>query len=258
MPSCDDTLSLLVAHARENDAVLALFVFGSRGRKVATDDASDYDVAVILRDEAALTMFDKQWPYAHGAGVEIVSATLDDLREHAAVGGNREWARYQYAHVDIVVDKTGGEIQRIIDAKERIPDHLRDSVIRPALGAYLNFTHRSLRNESVGLGQAARLDAAESLPGFLTVMFGLEGRVRPYNKYLDWELRYHPLTNPACEADRLLALIASVVDGNTDAQRELFRMTESAARLAGYGDEFDGWEPDLNWLRGLTEYRTAP
>jgi predicted nucleotidyltransferase len=79
MPSRDDTLSLLVAHARENDAVLALFVFGSRGRKVATDDASDYDVAVILRDDAALTMFDKQWPYAHGAGVEIVSATLDDL-----------------------------------------------------------------------------------------------------------------------------------------------------------------------------------
>jgi predicted nucleotidyltransferase len=257
MSSREETFSLLVAHAQEDDAILALFVFGSRGRKVATDDASDYDVAVILRDDAALSAFDEQWPYTHGAEVEVVSATLDDLREHAAVGGNREWARYQYAHVEMVVDKTGGEIQGIIDAKERIPDHLRDKVVRPALGAYLNFTYRSLRNDSVGLGQAARLDAAESLPGFLTVMFGLEGRVRPYNKYLEWELRHHALTNPDCEADRLLALIASVVDGNTDAQRELFRMTESAARLAGYGDELDGWEPDLNWMRGLTEYRTA-
>ena len=233
-----------------------MFVFGSRGRGLATDDSSDYDVAVILRDSSSLAAFDERWPHRRGDVVEVVTATIDDLREHASIGGEREWARYQYAHLEPVVDKTNGEIQRILDAKEGIPDHLRDRVVRPALGAYINSTHRSLRNSSVGLTRSARLDAAESIATLLVVIFGLEGRVRPFNKYLEWELEHHPLSNAAWAHDRLVPLLDAVLAGDIQAQHELFKSVESAARDAGYGDEIDSWNPDVPWLRGESGYRS--
>lgn len=258
MAAREGTFARLVADAQGDEGVLGLFVFGSRGRGVVTDESSDYDVAVILRDDSALAAFDERWPYRHGADVEVATATIDDLREHASIGGEQEWARYQYAHLTPLVDKTAGELQRIIDAKERIPDHLRDRVVRPALGAYLNSTYRSLRNASVGLLRAARLDAAESIPPLLIVIFGLEGRVRPFNKYLEWELRHHPLANADWTPGRLLGLIDSVILGNARSQNELFKSVEHAARSAGYGDEIEGWEPDVPWLRGESSYRASP
>lgn len=221
-------------------------MLGSRGRRVGVDDASDYDVAVIFEDDASAAAFDARWPYQHGAEVEVLVGTLDRLRAHAAFGGASEWARYQYAHVDVVVDRTSGELTRILAEKETIPDDERERVVRAALGAYLNSTYRSLR-------YGTRLDAAESVPPLLTVIFGLEGRVRPFNKYLVWELAHHPLER--WEADGLPRLIEGVLDGDPGAQRAVFRQVEEAARAAGYGTEIDGWEPDLDWLRGAGPYR---
>jgi predicted nucleotidyltransferase len=52
----------LLAEAREDEAIVGLFVFGSRGRGVGVDERSDYDVGVVLRDESALAAFDQRWP----------------------------------------------------------------------------------------------------------------------------------------------------------------------------------------------------
>ena len=68
---------------------------------------------------------------------------------------------------------------------------------RLALGGYINSTYRSLRNRMVGIELGAELDSAESLPNLLTAIFAFESRVRPFNKYLEWELRTHPLGEPA-------------------------------------------------------------
>ena len=236
----------LVAHARATEDVLALFVFGSRGRGVLVDERSDYDVGVVLRDEAALARFDALFPYAHAAAVEIMSTTLDGLRAHGEIGSPSEWARYQYAHLEVLVDRSGGEVQRILDAKEWLPAEERDRVVREALGAYANATYRSLR-------YGTTLDAAESVPFALTAVFALDGRVRPFNKYLEWELGHHPV--PGWDADELLPLVHRVVAGDRAAQHELFRRVEHAARGAGYGAEIDDWEPDLAWLRGDAGYR---
>lgn len=68
-------LEELLQFARASDDVVAVYVFGSRGRPDGlADTASDYDVGVVLRDEADLTAFDSQWPYEHGAPVEISRA----------------------------------------------------------------------------------------------------------------------------------------------------------------------------------------
>ena len=69
------------------------------------------------------------------------------------------------------------------------------------LDGYVNMAYRALKSDRDGRALERRLDAAESVHWWLDVVFTLEGRVRPYNKYLAWELREHPL---------------SVVDGRPD------------------------------------------
>jgi hypothetical protein len=46
-----------------------------------------------------------------------------------------------------------------------------------------------------------------------------------------------------------------VVTGEQNAQHELFTLVEGPARDAGFGDVVDGWEPDVEWLRGNAAYR---
>jgi hypothetical protein len=178
-----------------------------------------------------------------------VSSTFSQLREHAEPGTTSEWARYQYVDVDVLVDKTG-ELRPLLAAKARLPDDGRRSIAAEALDEYVNATYRSLKNAMRGLERAARLDAVESIPPFLRAIFAFEGRIRPYNKYLEWELRTRPLAEPAWAADSLLPRLDAVAAGNASAQRALFRDVERAARIGGYGEVIDGWEPDVAWLRG--------
>ncbi|MEK6273717.1 MAG: hypothetical protein AABM30_00080 [Actinomycetota bacterium] len=245
----------LLADARNDPDVVGVFLFGSRSREGFVDERSDYDVGVVVADrQGALAAFDERWPYAHGAGVEIASTTLSGLREHGEYGSPTEWARYQYTRVALLIDKSG-EVETILRAKERVPDGLRARVVEDALGGYVNSTYRSLRNRMVGVEQAARLDAAESLPHALTAIFAMEARVRPFNKYLEWELRSHPLADHAWGADILLPRLDAVLTGEADEQHALFRDVERVARENEFASGIDEWEPDVAWLRGMSEYR---
>jgi len=235
------TFEDLLEAARSREDVVGLYVFGSRGRDFMVDERSDWDVCVVLADPEARERFDREFPYAHGARVEIVSTTLDGIRDESS-----EHGRYAAAHADVVLDKTGGELTRVVAGQESLPSGTRDAVVREALDGYINQTYRSLR-------YGTRLDAVEAIPYALRTIFALENRVRPYNKYLEWELRHHPLEG--WTADDLLPLLDRVLTGERKAQHELFELIEEPARREGFGDVVDGWEPDLDWLRGSGEYR---
>jgi hypothetical protein len=235
--SFDDLLEI----ARAREEVVGLYVFGSRGRNLMVDERSDWDVCVVLADREARDGFDREFPYAHGARVEIVSATLDGIRNERS-----EHGRYAAAHADVVLDKTGGELSRVVAELESLPSGTRDAVVREALDGYINQTYRSLR-------YGTRLDAVEAVPYALRTIFALQDRVRPYNKYLEWELRHHPLEG--WTAEELPPLLDRVLTGEPEAQHELFNLLEDQAREAGFGEVVDGWEPDVPWLRGSGEYR---
>ena len=233
----------LVAVARERDDVVGLYVFGSRGRDFMVDERSDWDVCVVLESDEAREDFDREFPYEHGALVEIASATLDELRNESS-----EHGRYAAAHASVLLDKTDGELTRVVAELESLPPGTRDAVVRDALDGFINQMYRSLR-------YGTRLDAVEAIPYALRTIFALENRVRPYNKYLEWELRHHPLDGWG--ADELLPLLDRVLTGEPAAQRELFNLIEPVARGEGFGDVVDGWEPDVEWLRGRAGYREA-
>jgi Nucleotidyltransferase domain len=235
------TFEELLEVARSREEIVGLYVFGSRGRNFMVDERSDWDVCVVCADREARDAFDREFPYAHGATVEIVSATLDELREDSS-----EHSRYAAAHADVVLDETGGDLTRIVAELEALPSGTRDSVVREALDGYINQAYRSLR-------YGTRLDAGEAIPYALRTIFALEDRVRPYNKYLEWELRHHPLEG--WSADEILPLLDRVLTGEPQAQRDLFNLIEPAARAAGFGEVIDAWEPDVDWLRGRAAYR---
>ena len=231
----------LLEVARSREEILGLYVFGSRGRDFMVDERSDWDVCIVLADREARDEFDREFPSAHGAQVEIVSATLDGIRNERS-----EHGRYAAAHADVVLDKTGGELTRVLAELESLPSGTREAVVREALDGYINQTYRSLR-------YGTRLDAVEAVPYALRTIFALADRVRPYNKYLEWELRHHPLEG--WNADELLPLLDRILIGEPEALHELFELIEGWARREGFGDVVDGWEPDVEWLRGRGEYR---
>ena len=231
----------LLSVANERDDVIGLYVFGSRGRDFMVDDRSDWDTCVVLATAEARDAFAKEFPFGHGATVEVVATTLDTLRSIA----EEHW-RYAAAHADVVLDTTDGELARVVAELESLPRDTRDSVVREALDGYINQTYRSLR-------YGTRLDAVEAVPYALRTIFALSDRVRPYNKYLEWELRHHPLKG--WDADVLLPLLDRVLTGEPAAQHELFNRIEPAALSEGFGDVVDGWEPDVEWLRGNAGYR---
>jgi hypothetical protein len=242
------TLETLLEHARASDDVLGVYVFGSRGRQDGLrDERSDWDVGVVVRDEEAERSFAARWPFVHGSPVEISCATLDRFRTLGDYGTDSEWSRYLYVNVDLVLDKTG-EIATILREKRTVPDSVRDEIVRTSLAAYVNSTYRSLRYRMVGAELGARLDAAESLPPLLTFLYAIEGRVRPFNKYVETE---------TLDLPGLPGRLARVLDGDVDEQHALFRDVERIARERGCGDAIDEWEPDVAWLRGAARYREA-
>jgi hypothetical protein len=237
------TFEELLEVARLRDAVVGLYVFGSRGRDFMVDERSDWDVCVVLASDDARRAFEAEFPFAHGARVEIVTATLDELRNETS-----EHGRYAGAHARIEIDKTG-ELAAVMAGMESLPAGMRDSVVPDALDGYINQMYRSLR-------YGTRLDAVESIPYALRTIFAFENRVRPYNKYLEWELKHHPLAD--WSPDELLPVLDQILSGDPQAQRQLFNRIEPIARREGFGDVINGWEPDVPWLRGEGGFRDAP
>jgi predicted nucleotidyltransferase len=250
-------LEELVERVRADDGLLGIILFGSRAWGQAIDERSDYDVVVIARSGAELARFEHEVPFRRGASVEVVSDTLTGLRAHAEIGSDTEWARPSYAHARVLLDKTDGELERIVAEKRFEPEEGRLERARAQLDTYVNSYLRSARNRLVGLEAAARLDAAESIPPFLATIFLLEGRVRPFNKHLAWELGEPPLGEAAWGRDVLLPRLERILDGDRAEQQALFRDVERVARAAGLGDVIDGWEPDVAWLRGEGGYHEA-
>ncbi|TYB59840.1 hypothetical protein FXF51_33055 [Nonomuraea sp. PA05] len=236
------TFEAFLARALRDPQVLGVVLSGSQAREGAATAHSDHDVYLIVTDASAATP-------SRGAVLDVAVMTLDEFRDHALPGSGTEWNRYSFAYAKVLKD--AGGIGELVAAKGALsPGEAR--VLAPqALGGFLNGVYRCLKNDRAGDALGARLDGAESLPYYLEYVFALHGRVRPYNKYLAWELRRHPLSLPMWAADELLPRLAAALSPEVArAVRGLLNELEPHARAAGHGDVFDGWGDDLAFMRG--------
>ena len=229
---------------------LGLILSGSAGRGLATE-RSDLDVYVVLSDDAAA-----QRSTARSPDVDEIPISLSELQHPPAFGSEGWWFRWSFAWSLIIVDKTDGAIaEAALRQSTLTPEEERAILIdHDRLDGYLNLTYRALKSDRDGRSAECRLDAAESLPWLLDVIFTFAGRVRSYNKYLPWELREHPV--PGWPAETLLPLLDRILDGDPSALREAFAgiQGDCEAYDAGMGvtttaDVIAGWGTELELFR---------
>ena len=221
--------SRLLARAGGDDNVVGVIHSGSRGRGDYVHEDSDWDFFVVVRELRG------EYPSEHGDHVEYAEITLERLADPP------DWARPALLSVDLLLDKTGEVAAAVQTATTVEPESAGEP-----LDGYINMYYRSAKNARVGLELASLLDAQESIPWFLEFVFTVHGRLRPYNKWLEWELQRNPLP-----VDVDLALLRRIATtGELAPQQTLFRWTETLAREAGLDAVVDGWKPDLAWLRG--------
>jgi hypothetical protein len=246
---------LLAGLARRHEAdhgqqLLGLVLSGSAGRGIATA-RSDLDVFVVLAGTG-------------GRGPETSrSATLDetvvaisDLERVPPFGTEGWWYRWSFAWAPMLLDRTGGRLASALRRQATVTADEAESILveHDRLDGWLNFAYRSLKNDRDGRPLERRLDAAESMPWLLDVIFTLERRVRPYHKYLPWELRRHPLTR--WHAEELLALLTATLDGDPSAIRAAFGRIEAACAdfdslipVPVLTPVIEGWGDELPLLR---------
>ncbi|MFE0852134.1 hypothetical protein [Streptomyces mutabilis] len=236
------TYDAFVELATADPAVVGLVLKGSRAHEGMITEHSDHDLYVVLEVGAttALTRF-----VGHRTPeLDLVILSLDEFRAAGMPG----FERYALARAQVVLDRLDGDIAQILATKARLD---ADEAFREAgewLDAYANSLYRSVKNDRDGHRLAARLDAADSIRFLLELLFALDRRPRPYNKYLEWELARFPL--PGWDTGLLLDAadrISSVGDVST--QRRLFAQVEAVARRAGHSAVLDAWGEDLALMR---------
>lgn len=216
-------------------------------------ERSDLDLYVVLTDEALVGQ-----ETHHSTAIDEIPTSLTELEDASPYGSEGWWFRWSYAYAEVLRDDTGGRITAAVrrlatvDAAEQraiLVDHDR-------LDGWVNLAYRALKSDRDGRASESRFDAAESVPWLLDVVFTLAGRVRPYNKYLPWELREHPLAVPEWTADRLLPELERMLVGDPDALRRTFvvvdrevRAWDAAHDTTVCGDTIDSWESELAVLR---------
>lgn len=243
---------LLIDLARTREAehgsdLLGLVLSGSVGRGLATD-RSDLDVYVVLTD-AGLRDHAVAQP---AALVDEVPVGLADLESPPPFGTRGWWFRWSFAWAPVLLDRTEARLEEALLRQATVTPGEATSILveHTRLDGWLNYAYRALKSDRAGRRVERRLDAAESVPWLLDVIFTLAGRVRPYHSYLPWELREHPL--PDWDADDLLRLLDATLDGDPTAIRTTFARVEAlctafdpalAAVIEGWGDQLSLLRP---------------
>jgi len=174
----------------------------------------------------------------------------------AAWDSDERGYRYGFAHLKALVDKTG-RAQPLIDAKGCVPESEIGPFIHASLDHALNQAYRGLKCLRDGDPLASRLEAVEGVNPFLDAAFALHGgRLRPYFKYLRWELQTYPLAQLPLDDEALTEWLEAITaPEGAIALSSLLADAESAFRAAGHGAAFDGWEETLafilSWRPGL-------
>jgi hypothetical protein len=219
----------LLSRSSADPDVLGLVLTGSHARGMP-DRHSDHDVFVVVDDPARWT------PTRRPAELDEIVCTLAGLADTSD-----EWQRYAFRGAQIVLDRTDGKLAGLVAAQAALTPDEADSWSRDGLDGYVNMIYRAAKNRRGGEPVLARLEEMESVSWFMTALFAMHGRVRPYNKYLRWELTTYPLGSP-WDADTLPERVV-------EQPSRLFTDLEQLARAKGYGDVLDSWGTDLDLLR---------
>jgi hypothetical protein len=220
----------LLTRAKADPDVLGIMLTGSRARAGMATERSDTDVIIVVAGYGGAWAATTRTPE-----LDTIPTSLADLADVSD-----RWQRYAYRGAQVLLDRLDGRVGELVTAQATLTAAEADAWVREYLDGYLNFVYRAAKNVRDGRPDLARLEEIEAAPWLLWALFALHGRVRPYNKYLRWELSTHPLPDP-WTADRLMPAL-------TESPSALLGEVERTARERGFGDVLDAWD-DLDLIR---------
>jgi hypothetical protein len=252
MEIANPTFQELTKDAQTDPHILAFWLDGSRGKGLETKH-SDYDCTMIVEDDVAATYKQKYEAFGYPQ-IECKVRTLDEFKRQASWGAPDAWNRYNYAYLKPLIDKTGS-IQEMMNSKARVPENEIRAFIEGSLDHYINQVYRSIKCTRDGTLLGARLEAAESIAPLLDALFALhDRRLKPYYKYLEWELEAHPLSQLPWDAKTFLTKLLSILEAAPiPVQQEILQETEKLFRGAGYDSVFDSWKLNVPWMLDYRE-----
>jgi len=236
----DQKFEELAEELKNDSNVLAFWLGGSRGKGFATQN-SDYDLVMIVKPEVKSKYEKKYLKNFKDPNFDFFIRTFEELKKHALWGSGTFWDRYNYVYVKVLFDRTV-KIQKIIDNKAKLSDKEKKQIINSSLDAFINQVYRSAKCRRDGNVRASHLEIVQAIPLLLDCVFALESRVKPYYKYLEWDLGKHPLQRlPWKKEDFLNKILKLLKDGDEKIALELLVKTRPIFRKAGYGFIYDGW-----------------
>lgn len=229
--------------AKSNPYILGIILTGSRGKGKATKH-SDYDLTVIIKNGSPKKIRKKLSSFRQ-TDFDLNVQDLDSFKKYAAWDGPYAWDRYNFARLKAPLDKTGS-IQKIIYEKGSIPARHRSRFIKDNLDHYINQVYRSIKTFREGDLLASRLEANESIQPMLNAIFALHGRLKPYYKYLSWELKLQPLKKlPLSQKEFLKTIAIIATKGDIKTQKNLLKKLAGMFLRNGYEHQ---WEKKFDWL----------
>ena len=210
------------AVSREDPRIVGVILTGSAARGTATQ-YSDVDLWVVFDDDRTMSV-------TRSDVVDEVRISIGDLERRHPFGTDGWYQRWAFAWAQVLRDDSAGRVAAAALAQATLTVDEQWAILPDRLDGYLNFIYRAAKSDRNGRALERDLDAAESIPWMLDTIFTLNGRVRPYNSYLPWELREHPLAVPQWSADELLPQLAAITAGDLDAIRAGYEVIEGRCR----------------------------
>lgn len=243
MDQTAEVFQQILEAARNDINILAFWLDGSRGKGLITPN-SDYDCTMIVKDEV-FEEYRHLYEEVGTPGIELSVLTINAFKQYATWGSAKAWQRYNFAHLKTLVDKTG-KVQQLIDEKGTIPPAEAPQFINQSLDHYINQVYRSVKCAHDGQHVGARLEGAEGINPLLDAVFALNCRLRPYFKYIEWELENYPLLKLGVDPKVFLNVLLEILtSANIKSQQSLFSKMETLFRAEGYGAIFDEWGEKL-------------
>jgi len=245
----------LLKDAEADKNIAGVILAGSRARCMQNAN-SDWDVYIIFNNVITSKEIDdykkSYWESYKDFKLDISNKALQTVAEfshYAELDSDYYWDRYNLVHAKLEIDKTNGEIIRLLSKINTVTPREQKQIVDFTLGDYISLVYRSMKSYELGKLHAAIVDAAESIRFMLTSLFAFYSRVRPFNKYLEWEINNYPLADFKWDTNEFMEMLSKIIrDADMAIQQKLYLEIEKMARARGFGYKYDAWGEKIKYV----------